>query len=263
MGFYHFSFLGTALVLALGLGSAGAFWLVWRGVLKRNISGKVFVASLPLFLLLPCSEELWIAYNFDRHCRQDAGIFVYKTVEVEGFFSVSGAQLDLVRPGGYRFIESYSEKKGQGSTPRTIRLEFGDAAFARKAIEKYEREFRPQKAADKDVLRVDLDASTEALVYPKSGESWRITTIDHPSARYRYLWPHVDTPMSHKVDKIERVVSDSQTGDLLARETRYRRQAPWFYVGLDRPVMLCPAPGAHPLSKYGSVFTLALKPKQD
>lgn len=69
--------------------------------------------------------------------------------------------------------------------------------------------------------------------------------------------------MSHKVDKIERVVVDSQTGELLARDTKYRRLAYWFYVGLDLPVILCPAPGQHPLAKHGSVFNLALKPKQN
>jgi hypothetical protein len=226
MGFYYFSLLGTALALLLGFCAAGAFWLLWRGVLNRNISGKVFAISLPLFLLLPWSEELWIAYNFDRHCRQDAGIFVYKTVEVEGFY-------DAAR-----------------ETHAGPRSEEGARDLDRDGYRFYEMVFSNYRGGPNQIVH-----------FEKISGVWKASVLDHPTARYHYRWPHVDTPIGHKVDKIERVVVDSQTGELLARETKYRREAPWFYIGLDRPVILCPAPGKHPLEKHGAVFNLALKPK--
>ena len=112
------------------------------------------------------------------------------------------------------------------------------------------------------MLRVKIDANTDAIVFPKKNESWRVTQLETATARYHYRESHVDTPMGHKLLKIERVVVDIEANETLARETKYKRKAPWFYVGLDRPVMLCPSPGEHPLSTHGSVFNLAFKPTQ-
>ncbi|UCH48817.1 MAG: hypothetical protein JSU95_03160, partial [Betaproteobacteria bacterium] len=86
--------------------------------------------------------------------------------------------------------------------------------------------------------------------------------IEQPTARYQYSQPDRGTPLAHKVERIERVVIDNKTDDVLAKETKYRRRSPWFFVGLDRPVMLCPAAGEHPLERYGSIYNLALKPKR-
>jgi len=219
----------------------------------------------PLFLLLylaPIAEELWIAWHFGQLCRKDAGIFVNKTVEVEGFFNATGSTLDLVRPGNYKFIEAY-RPSNKGGAPEIIRLEFGDAEFFRQAVERYEKEFSSQKASEKDVLRVNLDERTEALLYPQKGDSWRITKLEKSTARYHYLQTDAQASQGHKLSKFERVVIDSQTRDLLARETVYGRGAPWFYIGLAHPVMQCPTPGDHPLEKHGSVFNLALIPNRN
>jgi hypothetical protein len=97
----------------------------------------------------------------------------------------------------------------------------------------------------------------------KSNDVWKVTILDRPTARYQYVWTDQDTPMSHKVDRIERAVLDAELNQQLARDTKYRRRAPWFYVGLDRPVMLCSAPGADPLQRTGSVSTLALEPTKN
>lgn len=256
MSFYYpsiFSFIFLAVLYAVVL---GLIWLVWVKLAKRKFSGPAAWGVVALVIVAPWLEEFWIAWNFGQLCRKDAGIVVHKVVEVEGFYSDPPiGTLELVKSGGYRFIETKSENKVR-------RIELGNADFFEQAVARYRQENPKQDIAKKDYFKQQMDEKTEALVYPQRGDSWLITKLDRPSARYHYRWPHIDTQISHKVDKIERVVADSQTEELLARETKYRRHAPWFYIGLDRPVVLCPAPGEHPLSKYGSVFNSTLKPKQ-
>jgi hypothetical protein len=229
MRFYYISIISIAMLAVIYL--VGTVILFWIGQAWRKHYKRAWLAMTPFFMLLyaaPVAEEFWIAWNFGRLCAKDAGIFVYKTVEVEGFYDATrptlpeprtkqGAQ-DLDR-GGYRF---------------------------------YEMVFPDLKGGPSKVVRLE-----------KRNGLWNATVLDQPTARYHYRAPHMNTPMTHKVDKIERVVEDTRGHELLARETKYRREAPWFYIGLDRPVMLCPAPGEHPLSQYGSVFNLALKPRTD
>jgi hypothetical protein len=63
--------------------------------------------------------------------------------------------------------------------------------------------------------------------------------IDRPTARYHYKIPYSHAPVAYNVVKHERVVVDSQTREVLARELSYGRYAPWFYIGLDRPAKIC------------------------
>jgi len=216
MRFYYISifsvvFLGLIYLIGTGL-------LAWIGLWLRKRWKRAWTVMVPLFLLLyiaPIGEEFWIAWNFGRLCKKDAGLFVYKTVEVEGFYDDTIHWWRQLAESKYQFMESRDNTYG-------------------------------------GLYRVERD-----------GSGVRHFKIERPTARYHYRWPHMDTPMRHKVEKIERIVVDSQTGETLARETKYRRKAPWFFIGLDRPVMLCPGPGEHPLEKYGSVFNLALKPARN
>ncbi len=216
MRFYYISifsvvFLGLIYLIGTGL-------LAWIGLWLRKRWKRAWTVMVPLFLLLyiaPIGEEFWIAWNFGQLCKKDAGLFVYKTVEVEGFYDDTTHWWRQLAESKYQFMESRDNTYG-------------------------------------GLYRVERD-----------GSGVRHFKIERPTARYHYRWPHMDTPMRHKVEKIERIVVDSQTGETLARETKYRRKAPWFFIGLDRPVMLCPGPGEHPLEKYGSVFNLALKPARN
>jgi hypothetical protein len=236
----------------------GVFWFVWSKVLKRKFSGPAVWAIAVVILVAPWMEELWIAYNFGQLCSKDAGIFIKKTVEVDGFYdSTMRSAYENTKPGHYRFIEQATEdRKGFERVQRASEEEKSRALA-------WYADSNPSKESPKDrSIFYQLNEKETVAVLPNGVDAWRITKLDKPTARYQYRWPHMDRLMSHKVDKIERVVSDNQTEEVIARETKYRRQAPWFYIGLDRPVMLCPAPGEHPLSKHGSVFNLALKPKQ-
>ncbi len=224
MRFYYISLFSVILLSVLYF--VGSAVLVGFGIWLRKRWNKAWMVMVPLFLLLyigPIAEELWIAWNFGHLCKKDAGIFIHKVVEVEGFYDATRSTHDGPR------------------TPQAIE------EYERSGYKFYEKKFR----------------DTGKFVHvEKINGVWTPTVLDHTTARYHYRWPHMDTLMAHKVNKIERVVTDSESTEVLARETKYRREAPWFFIGLDRPVMLCPDSGEHPLSKHGSVFNLALKPKR-
>jgi hypothetical protein len=253
MRFYYispFSLILLGIIYLVGIGL-----IVWFGSWLQKRMQRAWMVMVPLFLLLligPISEELWIAWNFGKLCKKDAGIFVHKIVEVEGFYNATGATLDLVRPGGYRFIESYGAQ-GKG----TIRLTYGDREFLRLAKERLKQGEGTRVGVG--AYRVQMDPVTEALVYTGKGESWRITKLDRPTARYHYKERASHLPVSHKVKKFERVVIDEQTDDVLGRYLNYYRSAPWFFIGLDRPTIPC-TETEDDTRKYGtiSVYSLVL-----
>lgn len=213
MRFYYISIFSVMFLGVLYLLGTGLLAWIWYRLRKWK---RAWVLMVPLFVLLyvgPIAEELWIAWNFGRLCSKDAGIFVYKTVQVDGFYDATmRSAYEAIQTGGYHFMEHRSRDE------------------------------------------------TKVEHVEKIDGKWKVTILDHPTARYHYESPHQNTSMGYGVSKIERVVRDSQTGEVLARETKYVRDAPWFFIGLDRPVMLCPTPGEHSLEKFGSVYNLALKP---
>ncbi len=221
MGFYYWSaFNWIPLGIAYGL-LLLAFWGIARYMRGAKWSSSWLVGIGLLFLVLPISEELWIAWNFGQACK-DAGTFVYKKVQVEGFYDdtrtthagvPSPQAIKSFDDSGYRFLEMRGLEK-------FVRLE-------------------------------------------KTDGHWRAVVLERPTARYWYTHPHNRTPIGFKVDKIERVVSDSFSGEILARETRFAREAPWYFVHVSAPTMLCPVPGQGPLAKYGSIYNLALTPLKD
>jgi hypothetical protein len=249
--FYYLSIFSLMLLGVLYLVGTGL--LVWFGSSLRKRWKRAWIVMVPLFLLLytaPVAEEFWIAWNFGQLCRKDAGIFISKTVEVEGFYDATGATLDLVRPGGYRFIESHGAE-GKG----TIRLSFGDAELKQEAFARYEKEFPGRNAAEQDMIRVKLDERTEVLVYPKKGDSWRITKLDHPTARY-YFGMDSGRDIGHKLGKQESRVTDSQTGEAIGEYRVYIREAPWYFIGLGRPNMGCDGPEGGPHTKHENSFLI-------
>jgi len=222
-------------------------------VKRRKLAPRTALLRLaPLaivFLLAPVAEELWIAWNFNRLCSKDAGIFIYEKVEVEGFYAETGGALDLVRPGNYRFIEYPHQGK-------TYHLEYGGEAFLSQVLARMKAGEGEREA--EGVHRLQLDERTQALIFPEKSESWKITTIDRPTARYHYLEPGSHITVSHEIFKDEWIVLDKSSDQVLARETNYGRRAPWFFISLDRPVRICPT--QHPLARYGAIYRQALPP---
>jgi hypothetical protein len=83
----------------------------------------------------------------------------------------------------------------------------------------------------------------------KSDGAWKAIALEHPTARYWFSVDHGER-ISHKVDKQEATVTDKQSNEVIARYVRYSREAPWYFVGLDRPNLGCDEPGGGPHSKH-------------
>lgn len=210
-------FFGTSLLVRLGKKYSPRFKGVWH-------------AMLPLFLFLyagPVAEEFWVAWNFGQLCKKDAGIFVNKTVEVEGFYDASvvlpirytnfaSESINYYRMGGYRYVE-FGLDQPPGRARKVVHIEKVDGV-------------------------------------------WKSKVLDRPMSRYYYRQSHRGTNVSHKINKVERVVIDSETAEVLARETKYRRSPPWFYVGDYQSVQQCPSPGGGHAPAFGSIYKLTLIP---
>lgn len=221
MSFYPFSILNLILLVPVYL--IGALFLAWgvRHVRARHPDNwKVLIPISLLVYAGPISEELWIAGNFAYLCRKDAGLFVYKTVAVEGFYDAarpthagprSKQAADELDAGGYRFYEMVF-RGGRGKADRVVHLEKND------------------------------------------GE-WTATLLDHPIARYHYFRDS-GVDIGHKLMKQESRVIDSETDEAIAQYRVYVREAPWFFIGLDRPNMGCDSPEGGPYSKHPNSFLI-------
>jgi hypothetical protein len=106
MRFYYFSlfsWLAYAIVVAVVL---PLLWLVWTRILKLKTANPTFWVLIAAIVVGPWVEELWIAYNFDRLCRKDAGAFINRTVEVDGFYDDTRQWWRQLQESGYQFVES-------------------------------------------------------------------------------------------------------------------------------------------------------------
>jgi hypothetical protein len=254
MRFYYFSLFswmayGVVCIVALVL-----LWVLWRKLFKQRITNPVFLVLVAAILVLPWAEELWIAYNFDRLCRKDAGVFINKTVEVEGYYNDTGTITRIVGGPPYKFIES-----PEGNS-KYRRVEHASEEEKTHALAWYAEKNPRKQPADTEWITQPVTGNVQVTVEVNTGYAWRITKLDKPTARYHYRQPHSHTPVAHEITKIERIVVDSQTGDVLARETKYARQAYWFFIHLDAPVMLCPGPQEATSPSVGSVYNAVLKP---
>ena len=236
MGFYYFS-LFSWMLFAIYFAVAATFIIK---VCEANKLSKYWKAGLlSVAFIAPWAEELRIAYNFGQLCRKDAGKFIYKTVEVDGYYDDNAASLALVRSGRYRFIESPGNNR-----IGYIRLTLGDPEFARAAMDKYNQQNPRMDASKQDYIRANLDETTSALVYPRQGVSWRITKIEKPTARYHYSKDLYGVQVGHKVYRQEYRVADSVANEILGRFVVYSRRAYWFYIGLDSPSLACDGPNS-------------------
>lgn len=211
MSFYYIS-LFSWIVFAIYFAIAAAIIFKVCGAYKLSRYWKA--GLLTVAFIVPWTEELWIAYNFGQLCRKDAGLFISKTVDVEGFYDdTTHWWRQLKENSNYQFVESRDNLYG---------------TFWR---------------AERD------------------GNEVRHFKIEKPTARYRYIFPNNHSPVSYRITKIEYQVIDSQIGKTMARQTKYARQAYWFFIGLDAPLMLCPAPGERPHEEQGgSLYNVVLIP---
>jgi hypothetical protein len=223
MRFYYISIVSIAMLAVIYL--VGTVILFWIGQAWRKHYKRAWLAMTPFFMLLyaaPVAEEFWIAWNFGRLCAKDAGIFVYETVEVEGFYDATRQTL----PG-----------------PRTQQaaeqLDRGGYRF-------YEMVFPDFKGGPSKVVHLE-----------KVNGIWASTVLDQPTARYQYKELASHWPASHQVKKFERVVVDQESGEVLGRYLNYYRGAPWFFIGLGRPTIPC-IETEDDTRKYGTIAVHSL-----
>ena len=119
MGFYYTSFF-SIIPLAIAYAVLGlAFWGIVRATRGRRWRKPILIVAAVGFLLLPVSEELWIAWNFGQACKE-AGTFIYRKVQVEGFYDDTRTThagpptpqaVKSFEESGYRFLEMKGQEK--------------------------------------------------------------------------------------------------------------------------------------------------------
>jgi len=106
MRFYYFSvfsWMAYGLYLVLVVGALSA---LWSKAFNLKLANPVYWILVAAITIGPWSEELWIAYNFDYLCRKDAGVFINKTVEVDGFYDDTTHWWRQLAESKYKFVES-------------------------------------------------------------------------------------------------------------------------------------------------------------
>ena len=173
-----------------------------------------------LLLTLPWAEEAWISWHFKEACK-DAGVKVYRQVEVEGY-------LDGLSPKKKRSIEI-----GAYLVPHPV-------DFEQRGYRYYEE------------MLIEGGASHHERV----GDRLMLSVLEIPKSRYLYKYAYQPTYNSHeepigwKLQKLETQVVDIQTGELLGRDITVKRWAPvadalWAQF-IGSTLKTCPSPDVSP-----------------
>jgi hypothetical protein len=259
MRFYYFSlfsWLAYAIVVAVVL---PLLWLVWTRILKLKTAKPAFWVLIAAIVVGPWVEELWIAYNFDRLCRRDAGVFVNKTLEVDGFYdSTMRSGYEITKRAHFKFVEHPTEdRKG------TERVELATTAERDMALRWYaERNPGSERPKDRSVFHPLSDRETIAVL-PNGVDAWKITKLEKPTARYHFrsATSHQAIRAAHKIWREETSVVDTQTGELVGRYTSYARAPYWFYMSLGPGSYGCDGPDGGPNTKHSSlIYNQVFKP---
>lgn len=198
--------------------------VLFLGRLMSGFRWKWVLLAPPalIFLSLPWAEEAWISWHFNEACK-DAGVKVYRQVEVEGYvYDLSRASRRSVGAGLSKL------------DPASL-----------KSFDNEGYRFRESMLDDGGVLRVE-----------RHPEGLMATVLDRPSARYFYRYAYQPRPNAHeepigwKLEKVERQVADSKTGEILGRDIHINRGYPihealWAqFVG--NAMVTCPSPKVQP-----------------
>lgn len=183
----------------------------------------VLLSPLVLVLLsLPWLEEAFISRNFNEAC-QDAGVKIYRQVEVEGY------------------VDATSQRPRKTVKPGLKKMDL-------KSLQSFDRfgySFIEHMLDDGGVSRVERHP--EGLIF---------ILLERPSARYHVVYAYLkgkyetEEPIGWKLKKIERRVIDGQTGEILGRDTIIKRVFPFheaLLAGLfGPPIVMCPSPNVKP-----------------
>jgi len=247
MRFYYMSIFSLVFIAVI---YAVAIFLASK-LLGKKFKGIVAWVVIAAILIAPWTEELWIAYNFGQLCRKDAGIFINKTVEVDGFYdSTMRSAYENTKPGRYRFVEHATEDRHGFERVQRATEEERLRALAWYA----EKNLGKERPKDRSIFQ-PLNEKETIAVLPNGVDAWRVTKLDKPTARYHFLKDQ-GIQLTHKVGRQMSKVVDSKSDQELARYTTYYRGPYWFFIGLDRPNMGCDGPDGGPNSKHPNSFLI-------
>lgn len=229
--------IGVALI---GIYS-GFVWLVVTWPVVRLLKGSclcwpiAWAVAAP-FLAAPWAEEAWIAWHFTEVCK-DAGVKVYREVKVEGY------------------VDGSSRSSRRSVNPGLWKLDPG-------SLESFDRagyRFVENVLDDGGVLRVE-----------RHHEGLLATVLNHPTGRFRLQYAYQPESNSHeepvgwKLERVERQVIDSQTGEILGRDVSIKRSAPmadalWAQF-IGSTLRMCPGPDVQPYAPPPPFPQAVLKP---
>jgi hypothetical protein len=201
----------------------GLLIVFWYPLRRWRFTWVPFVAVGLVAIVAPWAEEYWIASRFEELCK-GAGVHVYRTVEVEGFYDDTGVVGENDLSAGWTY------------------LEYRDPVY-------------------KDVRRIQKnDGRTQTL------------HVALPTARYHYRHAYQPTPYRYeesvawKVERTEWQVVDSQSSEVLGRETKYSRypavvDAIWMAPLFGSGRTTCKGSAPKPPETRHSVFKYVLIPK--
>jgi hypothetical protein len=229
--------IGVALI---GIYS-GIVWLVVIWPVSRLLKTSrlrwpiAWIVAIP-FLAAPWAEEAWIAWHFAEACK-DAGVKVYRQVEVEGY------------------VNDSSRSSRKSANPGLWKLDQGSL----KSFDSADYRFTENMLDDGGVLRVE-----------RHYEGLLATVLDRPTGRYHLRYTYQPTYHSHeepvgwKLEKVERQVVDSQTGEILGRDVTVKRWAPmadalWAQF-IGSTLRMCPGPNVQPYEPPPPFPQAVLKP---
>jgi hypothetical protein len=118
------SIFGIAIAAVYSWIVVGLLLLLWYPLRRWRYTWVPFAAVGLAAMVAPWAEEYWIASRFEELCK-DAGVHVYRKVDVEGFYdSTMHTGSELIEERGYRFMEHPAKDPGRIEHVERIRGEW-------------------------------------------------------------------------------------------------------------------------------------------
>ena len=209
----------------------GFLTLLWLTI-RRWKNWKFVITSLAvIFLILPWVDEVWIAWHFQKLCK-DAGVHVYRQVKTDGYLNEN----IKISPGAaYDTVVTY---------PQSI------------------EQFQKQGYSFTEAIVTDGRISHEEFI----DGVLKITILDQPQARYIYKYSANNEDAGLQLEKQEWVVVDSETGEVLGRDTTFKRYPGWLnglwlrFFGVYPTICRGPLNDSEKQKRYGQLYNYVLVP---
>lgn len=196
MSAFQITPFGIVIIAAYSF-AIGVIALVLSRLLK-SLRWRWWLLAPPALLLmaLPWAEEAWIAWHFNEACKE-AGVKVYRQVEVEGYLDSTNSYDRQSVTVGPQFNENPTQQAG-----------FEERGFR----------FLEQSLTDGGARHLE-----------RTGDRVMVTINNEPKARYQVKYHYQPTrhryeePIGWKLEKLEYQLVDRETGEVLGRDTRITR----------------------------------------